>query len=82
MPQNLDNLQLNKEDLNGLHPMEVDLILNLRHEYRFGEVSVLVHEGIPQQILKTVKRKKLGTFEVIHTPGLDKLYPELYNKVS
>lgn len=76
------NKQWSKEIFGELSEVEIDLILNLRHQYRFGEVTVLMHEGIPQQILKTVKRKKLGSLDVIHSPGLDKIYPELYTILS
>lgn len=39
---------------------ERELIWRLRNEYRFGSVEVLVRDGVPQAILKTVKRRNLG----------------------
>ena len=52
--------QLNKEDIGELHPMEVDLILTLRNEFPFGKVEIEMRDGIPQYLIKTIKRRKLG----------------------
>ena len=52
--------QLNKEELGELNEKEVDLILTIRNEYRFGMLEIYVHDGVPQHILRTVKRKNLG----------------------
>lgn len=52
--------QLNKEELGELHPMEVDLILTLRNEFRFGKVEIEVRDGLPHYLLRTVNRRKLG----------------------
>lgn len=65
-----------------MHPMEIDLILTLRHEYRFGEVGISMRDGLPQQLLKTVNRRKLGDFIVVHNVDLTRKYPDLYNKLS
>lgn len=54
----------NKEDLGEMHPMEIDLILILRNEYRFGEVTIEMRDGLPQYLLRTVVRKKLGNLQV------------------
>lgn len=56
------NRQTTKEELGEMHPMEVDLILILRNEYRFGEVTIEMRDGIPQYLLRTVNRRKLGNF--------------------
>ena len=71
-----------REDLGELHPMEIDLILTLRHEFPFGQVEIEMRDGLPQYLLKTVNRRKLGNFAVIHRVDLTKVYPELYNKSS
>lgn len=47
------------EDLQ-LNDQERDLILLIRHKYRFGEITVITHEGLPKQVLKTIERKLLG----------------------
>mgnify|MGYP001586087143 FL=1 len=40
--------------------MEVDLILTLRNEFPFGKVEIEMRDGIPQYLIKTIKRRKLG----------------------
>lgn len=58
-----------KEDIKtfaDLHPLEIDLIITLREEYRYGSVEIQMHEGLPRNLLKTIQRKNLGNFEVIH----------------
>ena len=57
---NQQNPQLNKKDVGELHPMEIDLILTLRNEFRFGKVEIEVRDGLPQYLLRTVNRRKLG----------------------
>lgn len=54
----------NNEEVGELHPMEKDLILILRNEFRFGEVTIEMRDGIPQYLLKTIVRRKLGKFMV------------------
>lgn len=77
-----DNKKPNKDDIGELHQMEIDLILTLRHEFPFGQVEIEMRDGLPQYLLKTVNRRKLGNFQVIHRVDLTKIYPELYNKSS
>lgn len=55
---------VNKKDLGELHPMEIDLILTLRNEFPFGKVEVEMRDGLPQYLLKTIKRRKLGNFTI------------------
>ena len=50
-------------EVGELHDNEVDLILLIREKYRFGQVVIQTHNGIPQYIEKTVERRRLG---VIH----------------
>jgi len=54
------------KDLKDLHPLEIDLIITLREEYRYGSVEIQMHEGLPRNLLKTVQRRNLGGFEVFH----------------
>lgn len=54
------------KDLKDLHPLEIDLIITLREEFRFGSVEIQMHEGLPRNLLKTVQRRNLGGFEVFH----------------
>lgn len=74
--------QLNKSDLGELHEMEIDLILTLRHEFPYGTVEIEMRDGIPQYLLKTINRRKLGNFTVINTKNLTERYPGIYNKVN
>lgn len=41
-----------EEVLKSLRPEEVILILALRNKFRYGEVNVLMRDGIPQRLLK------------------------------
>lgn len=43
-----------------LTPQEKDLILLIRHRYRFGELTIITREGSPHQVLRTIERKLLG----------------------
>lgn len=54
------------KDLKDLHPLEIDLILTLREDFRFGTVEIQMHEGLPRNLLKTIQRRNLGNFEVFH----------------
>ena len=74
--------QPNRRDLGELHPMEIDLIITLRHDFPFGQVEIEMRDGLPQYLLKTVNRRKLGNFQVMHRIDLTKEYPEMYNKVT
>lgn len=43
--------QLNQNDgLGVLHPLEIELIKRIREKYRFGEVTLILHEGLPRKI--------------------------------
>lgn len=71
MSQNQKNQKPNKEDLGEMHPMEVDLILTLRRDFPNGKVEIQMRDGLPQYLLKTVSRRKLGNFLVMHRKGID-----------
>ena len=43
-----------------LNKNEKNLILKLRTEYRYGEVIIIMHDGIPQRL------KKIETFDDLH----------------
>lgn len=44
-----------------LRPQEVELILLIREKYRYGSIEVVVRDGIPVDIIKTVERIRLST---------------------
>lgn len=52
--------KLTTKDLGELKQQEIDLIYLIRNVYRFGEVTILTRDGLPQDILKTIKRVRLG----------------------
>lgn len=47
-------------DIGELHQSEIDLIYLIRNVYRFGEVVIQTRDGIPQDIIKTTVRVRLG----------------------
>lgn len=52
---------IEQKDVLPLHQNEIDLIWYLRNRYRFGEVTLLMRDGLPQDLLKTVERTRMGT---------------------
>lgn len=46
--------------LGELHAREVDLLLLIRTKYRFGEITLIVADGLPKQVLKTIERKLMA----------------------
>jgi len=50
----------NDIDLGVLDYREKELILLIRTKYRFGSIEILVRDGLPIDILRTVERKRLG----------------------
>jgi hypothetical protein len=54
---------ITSKDLGELHPKEIELIWLIRHQYRFGVVELQLRDGLPQDILKTVNRHRLGASE-------------------
>lgn len=47
--------------LGDLSDAEIDLIMLIRKKYRYGEITVIMHDGQPRQVIKTVERKLLGS---------------------
>ena len=44
-----------------LKQQEADLIYLFRNVYRFGTVEVVVRDGVPCDIIKTIERTRLGS---------------------
>lgn len=61
MPEQPKSLLRKEQELLPLHQNEIDLILMIRHEYRFGKIEIDCRDGLPQDILKTIQRTRLGT---------------------
>lgn len=54
-------LLLLKAEVGVLHAQELELILAIRRDYRFGQITIETREGLPFDILQTVKRTRLST---------------------
>lgn len=52
--------------LGELHILEIELLQRIRHKYRFGELTVILHAGLPQKIKAVTVYEDLKS-EVIHT---------------
>jgi len=44
-----------------LHPQEIQLIKSLRNNWRFGEVTIIVREGIPYRLKRVEEFIDLDT---------------------
>lgn len=44
-----------------LHPKEISLILALRNKFRFGEVLIIMRDGVPQRLKKVELFDDLST---------------------
>ena len=55
------------KELGALHPQEIELIWQIRNRYRFGRIEIETRDGLPQDIVKTIERKRLGTFTELST---------------
>jgi len=43
-----------------LHPSEVELIMRIREQFRYGRVEIFTKDGLPTAIEKTVERVNLS----------------------
>lgn len=51
---------ITQADLGDLHPKEIELIWIIRNYWRYGELLIKTHDGIPTDIEQTIKRHRLG----------------------
>jgi hypothetical protein len=42
-----------------LHPQEIELIHNLRTKFRFGEITIIMREGVPFRIRRITEFEDL-----------------------
>lgn len=49
----------NSKDILPLRPQEIELILLIRHTYRYGNIEVVIRDGVPIDIIKTIERVRL-----------------------
>lgn len=47
-------------DVLPLRQQELDLIYLLRKRYRFGNVEIVMRDGVPVDVIKTIERTRLG----------------------
>ena len=57
-------------DLGELKQTEIDLIYLMRHKFRYGTIEIIVRDGYPVDVSKTVQRVRLGS---LSTDDVDKL---------
>lgn len=57
---NQQQTKLTLKDLGEVHPKEIELIWLIRHKYRFGLIELYLRDGLPEDIIKTVSRQRLG----------------------
>jgi len=62
-------VEITEKDILPLHQNEIDLLWFLRNRYRFGEVTLLMRDGLPQDLIKTVERRRMGTGEYPQSEG-------------
>ncbi len=53
------NQNIKLEDLLPLKEQEINLLYILRNKYQQGSVEIIVRDGIPYDILRTVERVRL-----------------------
>jgi hypothetical protein len=44
-----------------LHPFEMQLIRQLRNNFRFGEITIIMRDGIPQRLKRITEFADLDT---------------------
>lgn len=56
-----------------LHPKEIALIMALRNKWRYGDVVVLMRDGLPQRLKMVTQFDDLDVtqIEVIRTNGVE-----------
>lgn len=53
------NQNIKAEDLLPLKEQEINLLYILRNKYQQGSVEIIVRDGVPYDILRTVERVRL-----------------------
>ena len=66
--------KLQVSDLGELKQQEIDLIYLIRNVYRFGEVTILTRDGLPQDVVKTVLRVRVGDLSTDYDDTLQKQF--------
>lgn len=71
----MPRLNLTIKDLGEIKPQELELLYWIRNVYRYGEVTILTRDGLPQDIVKTVTRVRLGH---LSTEEIDSMQKQFY----
>ena len=50
---------IDSKDVIQLHPKELAMLRRLRSKYRFGEVTIIMHEGIPKRFKRVVENEEI-----------------------
>lgn len=74
------SLKITTNDLGELRQQEVELIFLIRNVYRFGEVTILTRDGLPQDVVKTVMRVRLGQLSTDDVAQMEKQFYNLERK--
>ena len=64
------NEQVKESDVLPLKQQEIDLIYLLRNKYAYGNVELIMRDGIPVDVIRTVQRIRLGN---LSTGDLNKM---------
>ncbi len=52
MGQPRRKVQISQADLGTLNQLEINLIDAIRNRFRFGEITIVTHDGIPRKITR------------------------------
>lgn len=61
---------IGEKDVLPLNQKEADLIYLLRNVFRYGSVEIVMRDGVPVDLIRTIQRVRLGD---IHTDEVDGL---------
>lgn len=54
---------MTEKEILPLKPQEIDLIHLIRNKYRYGTIEIMVRDGVPSDILRTIERIRLGSVD-------------------
>lgn len=49
------------DGLGELHALEIELLKRIREKYRYGEITIILHNGLPQKIKEVTRYEDLKT---------------------
>ena len=49
------------EEIIALHPAELDLIKKLRKQFRFGDITIKMKDGLPMRLMRITEFADLDT---------------------